>query len=62
MSGLVVLTCADEVIVDTQAFVTDATLQPISQLAHMDAFFASVARPEVQARDRSISEGFADPL
>jgi hypothetical protein len=37
--------------VGTKAFVNEATLPPISELAlNMDAFFASVARSEVQAR------------
>jgi enoyl-CoA hydratase/carnithine racemase len=40
-----------EAIVGTKAFVNEGTLPPISELApNMDAFFASVARPEVQAR------------
>ena len=40
-----------EAIVGTKAFVNEATLPPVSELApNMDAFFASVARPEVQAR------------
>src|SRR5215469_15671995 len=44
-----------EAIVGTKAFVNEATLPPISELApNMDAFFASVARPEVQARARAL--------
>jgi hypothetical protein len=40
-----------EAILGTKAFVYEATLPAISELApNMDAFFASVARPEVQAR------------
>jgi hypothetical protein len=51
-----------EAIVGTKAFVNDATLPPISELApNMDAFLASVARREVQARTLP-SRRFADPL
>ena len=40
-----------QAIMGTKAFVNDSTLPPISELApNMHAFFASVARPEVQAR------------
>jgi hypothetical protein len=40
-----------EAIVGTKGYVNEATLPPTSELAtNMDAFFTSVARPEVQAR------------
>ena len=41
-----------EAIVGAKAFVNEATLPLVSELApNMDAFFASVARPEVQDRE-----------